>query len=327
MSLYPLKFKPIYKTRIWGGDRIKKLFNRKPVPPADCGESWEISAVSGNLSVVSDGFLAGNNIQELTEIYMGDLVGEKVFDQFGIEFPVLIKYIDANELLSIQVHPDDEMARRVHHAYGKNEMWYVIDAEPGAEIFAGFNTAVGREKYLDSLKQKQLHHLLNREPVNKGDVFYIPSGTVHAINKGVFLAEIQQTSDITYRIYDWDRTDKKGKPRELHPDLALEAISFETAYRAGITYNRILNERNEILKKPCFNVNFLKFDKSFSPDYHLLDSFVIYICVEGEMLIEYGTSRDIVKVEPGSVVLIPASLTEFTLRPSQMVTLLEVYIP
>jgi len=226
--LYPLKFKPIFKDKIWGGNKIKTLLNKDFSPLPNCGESWEISGVQDEISVVSNGFLIGNNLQELIEIYMGDLVGDQVYQKYGIEFPLLIKFIDAHDDLSIQVHPNDKLAMQRHNAYGKTEMWYIIDADRGAKLISGFNTEVTKDAYIKHLENNTLNLILNYEEVKAGDVFFMPAGRVHAIGKGILLTEIQQTSDITYRIYDYNRKGTDGKPRELHTSLALDAIDFKS---------------------------------------------------------------------------------------------------
>lgn len=226
MSLYPLKFNPILKDKIWGGSKLKTVLNKDFSPLPNAGESWEISGVEGDVSVVSNGFLEGNNLEELIEIYMGDLVGDHVYENFGIEFPLLIKFIDANDVLSIQVHPDDVLSKERHNAFGKTEMWYVIEADKGSELIVGFNQKVDKDTYIKKLEEGRLEEILNNEPVAKGSCFFIPAGRVHAIGKGILLAEIQQTSDVTYRIYDFNRTDDKGTPRELHTELAVDAIDY-----------------------------------------------------------------------------------------------------
>jgi len=239
-QLYPLKFKPLLKERIWGGDKLKTILGKQG-KCATCGESWEISAVEKNVSVVENGFLKNNNLQEIIEIYMGDLVGDKIFDKFGLEFPLLIKFIDANDDLSIQVHPNDKLAHERHQSNGKTEMWYVMDANKDSALISGFNKQISTEEYVNHLNGKTLKDILNRQPVKQGDVFFIPAGRVHAIGAGILLAEIQQTSDITYRIYDWDRVDANGKHRELHTDLALDAINYKYSEDVKTAYENKLN--------------------------------------------------------------------------------------
>ena len=279
-GLYPLKFIPQYKERIWGGDNLKKILGKDvPADMARCGESWEISSVEDSVSEVANGYLAGNTLEELIEVYMGDLVGDSIYEKFGVEFPLLIKLIDAQDVLSIQVHPDDEYAEKNHHAYGKTEMWYVISAEENSEIITGFKKDVTREEYLQSLSNGNLKKLLNVEKAKVGDVYYIPAGRVHAIGKGVLLAEIQQTSDITYRIYDWDRVDSNGKPRELHNDLALDVIDFKEVTNAKWTKPDTVNKTAELASCPYFTVTRLTFTDTIKRNYDLLDSFVIYMCL------------------------------------------------
>ncbi len=324
-DLYPLKFKPIYLDKIWGGNRLRTLLNKDYGKLPNCGESWEISGVEGNISVVDNGFLAGNNLQELVEIYMGDLVGDEVFKKFGEEFPLLIKFIDAQQDLSIQVHPNDELSKKRHNAYGKTEMWYVIDAEEGGLINSGFNKNVTKEKYLELSGNGKITDLLHYDIVDEGDVFFIPAGRVHAIGKGVLVAEIQQTSDVTYRIFDYNRKDEKGNERELHTNLALDAIEFSYLNEYKIKYNIEQNQSSEVLSCNYFTTNILKFDKSIEKDYNQLDSFVIYISLEGDFEIECNGEN--VKVNKGESVLIPASIETFQLKPlSKEVKTLEVYI-
>jgi mannose-6-phosphate isomerase len=323
-TLYPLKFHPILKDKIWGGARLKNILN-KPTDSDKCGESWEISAVQVNISKVKNGFLAGNNILELTEIYMGDLVGDKIYDRFGIEFPLLIKFIDANDILSVQVHPDDELAMERHKAYGKTEMWYIIEAEKNAELICGFNRKMDKETYLSHLNNKTLKEILNFEKVKAGDVFFTPSGRVHAVGAGILLAEIQQTSDITYRIYDWDRVDDQGKPREIHTELALDAIDFKFYGNYRTDYKLSLNQTINITDCKYFTTGLLYFDKPVEKEYSLIDSFVIYMCLEGKIDIKYGLGLSESMVA-GETVLIPASLKNLNLVPAGKAKTIEVYI-
>jgi mannose-6-phosphate isomerase len=324
MSLYPLKFEPICLEKIWGGNRLKTLLN-KNYDLKNCGESWEISGVEGNISVVANGFLKGNDLSELIEIYMGELVGDKVYEQFGTEFPLLIKFIDAQDDLSIQVHPNDELSKERHNAFGKTEMWYVADVAEGALINSGFNQPVDREKYLEYLENGNLTDLLKYDEAKVGDVFFIPAGRVHAIGKGSLVAEIQQTSDVTYRIFDYNRKDNKGNLRELHTDLALDAIDFSYLDDYKTKYSAELNKSTEIVSCKYFTTNILEFDMAIEKDYNLLDSFVIYIILEGNFTIE--TEEGTEKVSKGETVLIPASIEFLKLNPQNgKVKLLEVFI-
>ncbi len=323
-TLYPIKFQPILKDKIWGGSRLKNILN-KPTGSDKCGESWEISAVQGNISVVGNGFLTGNNLQEIIEVYMGDLVGDKIYSLFGMEFPLLVKFIDANDILSVQVHPGDELAKLRHDAYGKTEMWYIIEAEENAELIAGFNRELDRETYIRHLQNKTLKDILNFEKVKKGDVFFTPSGRVHAVGAGILLAEIQQTSDITYRIYDWNRVDDKGNPRELHTELALDALDFKYYGNYRTDYEAVMNLTTIVADCKYFTTGLLNFDQPVEKDYAFIDSFVIYMCLEGQMDIQYGINKS-EKVMAGETVLIPASLKNIRLMPDGPVKALEVYV-
>ena len=324
-GLYPLKFKPVYLEKIWGGTRMKTLLNKDFNDVVNCGESWEISGVEENVSVVQNGFLQGNNLNELIEIYMGDLVGDKVYDKFGIEFPLLIKFIDAGDDLSVQVHPNDKLARDRHNAFGKTEMWYVIDAEKGARINCGFNQTVSREKYLEYLESGRLTELLRFDEAKAGDVFFVPAGTIHSIGKEILLAEIQQTSDVTYRIFDYHRKDANGNYRELHTDLALDAIDFSENNEPIVNYSAEKNSSSEILSCNYFTTNILEFDRMIEKDYFELDSFVIYITISGNFKVE--TEQEKVTVKQGETILLPANTNMVNLVPeSKEVKLLEVFI-
>ena len=325
-TLYPLKFESIYKDYIWGGTKLREKLNKKiPSSITQCAEIWEISSIQDNISVVSNGFLAGNNLQEVIEIYMGDIVGDKVFDQFGDEFPLLIKLIDATDTLSIQVHPDNKVAKERHHAFGKTEMWYIMDSEPDSQIITGFKSKITKKLYQKHLEDNTLKDILNIEQAKKDEVFFLPAGRVHSIGKGIMLAEIQQSSDITYRIYDWERVDKSGNPRELHTDLALDVIDFKQYDSYKISKSLVNNKETELVSSDFFDVNRIFFNKSIEKDYYLLDSFVIYICIEGKLNILYGDGKK-ESLSKGETVLIPADLKELTLEPLKSALILEVFI-
>ena len=322
--LYPLKFAPVFKEKIWGGQKIKTSLGLDFSPLPNCGEVWALSGVAECQTVISNGFLEGNELNEVLEIYMDELVGEKVYSRYANEFPILIKFIDASDWLSIQVHPDDALAARRNIGSGKTEMWYILDADPGAELIAGFNRKMNETTYLESLNQKKLKEVLNFEKVKKGDVFFIPSGRVHALGPGIVLAEIQQTSDTTYRIYDWDRVDSEGKSRELHTDLALAAIDFSPVDSYRTNYKHALNKPSTLVDCPFFTTNLIETDREMAKDYTALDSFVIYICVEGEATINTGEGS--VSLKAGEVVLLPAVIEQATIYPSIKAKILEVYI-
>lgn len=321
--LYPLKFKPLFKERIWGGRQMETAFGKKLPADIPVGESWELSGVQGDISVVANGKLKGNNLSELIEIYMGDLVGEKVFEKYGEEFPLLIKLIDADDVLSIQVHPDDKLAAERHNSYGKTEMWYIIDHQPGAELFLGFNQPVDRQKYLDYLNRGELDKLLNRYKVEKDDAYFIPAGAIHAIGKGILIAEIQQTSDITYRVFDWNRTDANGNGRELHTELALDSIQYQEKHDYQLTAKPVANTAANLQSCPYFETNTLLVDGTMERDYAKLDSFVIYICLDGTLTLT--TDQGVETIAKGETVLLPAQFESATLAGDGK--LIEVYIP
>ena len=324
-KLYPLKFKPVYKDKIWGGQKINTVLGRNFSPLPNCGEVWVLSGVEGSQTEIENGFLEGNELNELVEIYMGELVGDKVFEQYGNEFPILIKFIDANDWLSIQVHPDDELAMERHGTLGKTEMWYILDAEEKSELISGFSKKVSKEEYVEHLKNKTLKDIMNFTSVKKGDVFYIPAGRVHALGPGILLAEIQQTSDNTYRIYDWDRIDKLGMVRDLHTELALDAIDFNVYDTYKTNYEEKPNETAKMVESPFFTSNIICLKQGLRKDYSELDSFVILIASEGSFNLTYDQNTYLVKY--GEVILIPASINEVELYPDKECKILEVYIP
>jgi len=325
-NIYPLKFTPICKEKIWGGQKLKALLNKKFSKLPNCGESWEISGVENEISVVSNGFLKGNNLEELIEIYMGDLVGEKTYEKFGIEFPLLTKYIDAKDKLSIQVHPNDELAEERHGTFGKTEMWYVIQADKGAQLISGFNRPLDKKEYLKYFESGRLEEILNYEDVKAGDVFFIPAGRIHAIMGGIVLAEIQETSDATYRIFDFNRLDDHGNPRELHTDLALDAIDFKYEGDHRISYNPIENISTKLVECPYFTTNTLPLTKKVERDFAKRDTFVIYMCLEGEYTLSWEEGNEVVK--KGETILVPALINNFSLEPSNgnITRLLEIYL-
>lgn len=323
-ELYPLKFENVLKEKVWGGSALVTQYNKKPSASTSIGESWEISAVAENLSVISNGFLAGNNIEELIEVYMGDITGDSIYEKFGNEFPLLIKFIEAREDLSIQVHPGNKLARERHNAYGKTEMWYILESEKGSKIYTGFKDGVTREMYQETINNGNLADLLNIESVVAGDVFFTPAGRVHAIGAGTVLVEIQQTSDITYRIFDWNRKNSGKEKRELHIDLALDAIDFTATGKNKITKDPVLNKTENLVSCEFFNTNIIRFDSPVKKEYFLIDSFVVYICIEGEFQILWDDARETVK--KGETVLLPAMIKEVLLKPVGEAQLLEIFI-
>lgn len=289
------------------------------------GESWEISGVEGAISVVKDGFLEGNDLQELIEVYMGDLVGDSVYNRFGLEFPLLIKLIDASQVLSVQVHPDDQLAKERHNANGKTELWHIIQADPGAVLYSGFNRPLDRDSFLTYMAENRIEEILNKEEVQAGNSFFIPAGRVHATGAGILFAEIQQTSDLTYRIFDWNRLEKNGRPRPLHTDLAIDAIDFKHYDSYRNHYEPVMNGSASITQTPYFTVNHLWFSRSINRDYVEIDSFVIYICLDGSFLLRYGEENPVL-VKKGKTILLPAIFKDVTLEAREETKVLEVYI-
>lgn len=302
---------------------MEEKFGKKLPKDEIIGESWELSGVAGDVSVVSNGALRGNNLQELIEIYMGDLVGDSVYERFGDEFPLLIKLIDAQDFLSIQVHPDDELSKERHNAYGKTEMWYVVDNAPDAELFLGFNQPVTKQKYIEYLERGELDKLLNRYRVSKDSAYFIPAGAIHAIGKGILIAEIQQTSDITYRVFDFNRLDANGNGRELHTEMALDAIDFNERHDYEVTQQPEANRAVELEKCKYFQTNTLLVDNSVERDFAFTDSFVVYICLEGELEVQTQAGNE--KIVKGDTLLIPACIDSVTLCGTGKV--LESFIP
>jgi mannose-6-phosphate isomerase len=324
-GLYPLKFKPIFKDKIWGGDKIRTVMGMDFSPLENCGEAWMLSGVDGNPSIVTNGFLAGNELNELLEVYMYDLVGDEVYEKFGNEFPVLIKLIDANDWLSIQVHPDDELAAKRKIGRGKTEMWYVLGSDDKAQLISGFSQKLNQQTYVRHLENKTLPEVMNYERVAAGDVFFMPAGRVHALGPGVLLAEIQETSDTTYRIYDWDRVDEQGKGRDLHIDEALEAIDFELHSKYRTDYREVPEQSTSLVSCEHFTTNLVSLDKkALEKDYSSLDSFVALLCTEGKAIIQDQTGH--YDLSSGELILIPAVTENVLISPLEKTKVLEVHI-
>jgi len=323
-ELYPLKFETVLKEKVWGGNRLASAFNKKSDDSLKIGESWELSAVADYQSVISNGFLAGNNIEEIIEVYMGDITGDSVYEKFGNEFPLLIKFIEAQQDLSVQVHPNDALAKKRHKAYGKTEMWYILENKKDAKIYTGFKDGVTKEIYEKAVIEGAIEDLLNVESVEPGDTFFTPAGRVHAIGAGIVLVEIQQTSDITYRIFDWNRKGTGKEKRELHTDLALDAIDFAQTGKSKIRVEPQINKTSNLVNCEYFNTNIISFNKPIEKEYFSNDSFVVFICIDGEFLICWDDTSE--KVTKGETVLLPAMIKEVTLKPVNEARLLEIYV-
>jgi mannose-6-phosphate isomerase len=323
-ELYPLKFEPILKEKVWGGNALVSRYNKVSAGSPLIGESWELSGVADNLSVISNGFLAGNNIEELIEVYMGDITGDSIFEKFGNEFPLLFKFIEAKEDLSIQVHPDNALAMERQQGFGKTEMWYILEGDKNARIYTGFREGVTKEMYQEAITNGKIADLLNVESAEPGDAFFTPAGRVHAIGAGTVLVEIQQTSDLTYRISDWNRKSSGKNERKLHLDLALDAIDFSATGKNKIRKEPELNKTENLVNCEFFNTNIISFNAAINKEYFFNDSFVVYICIAGEFLIRWDGLSE--KVSKGDTVLLPAMIKEVILEPVGEARLLEVFI-
>ena len=324
--MYPLKFEPILKQTLWGGDKIIPFKHLDETLP-NVGESWEVSAVEGSESVVANGADKGYTLPEMVRKYKDELVGEANYARFGNKFPLLIKFIDAKLDLSIQVHPGDELAKKRHNSFGKNEMWYVIAADKGAKLISGFSEEITPKEYKDRVHNGTFAEVLQTCTIEPGDVFYVPAGRVHGIGAGAFVAEIQQTSDITYRIFDYNRKDKDGKSRDLHTSQAMDAINFSDVQDDFRTeYERIRNEPVEMVASPYFTTSVYDMTGEITCDYSELDSFVIFICVEGSCRLTDDNQNEIT-LRAGETVLLPAAVQEVTIVPEGgSVKLLETYV-
>ena len=323
--MYPLKFKNIFKSVVWGGEQIAP-FKGANTQQKNIGESWALSGVKGNESVVAEGPLAGRTITSLAEEYKGALLGEKVYAATGTEFPLLIKFIDARDDLSIQVHPDDKLAAERHNgSKGKTEMWYVVQADEKAHLMSGLNKEITPEEYAAKVADNTITDVLHDYDVHDGDVFFLPAGRIHSIGSGCFIAEIQQTSDITYRIYDFGRLGLDGKPRELHTELSKAAIDYTVLPDYKTPYQSIKDQENELVSCKYFTTSLYELDKEVTKDMSGLDSFVIAICVEGSGSLT-DSEANAVSLRQGETVLIPACSRSFTLHPEGSMKVLTSYI-
>lgn len=317
-----LRFTPILKQKIWGGKKLNQLLHKNS-DGSNIGESWEISDVDGDESIVSNGDFEGRTLRSLLKEYKHDLVGGYVYKTFGKQFPLLIKFIDAKEVLSIQVHPDDDLAG-LQESFGKTEMWYVMQADEEASIIIGFKENSSKEEYIQHLNNKTLLSILNIDKVAKGDVYFVPPGRVHAIGAGLLIAEIQQTSDLTYRIYDWDRKDIDGNYRELHTEKALKAIDFSAKSTYKTAYVKQENVANQVVTCPYFTTNIFPVKGKKEIDLSEKDSFIIYMCVEGEVTFSYENQQEIVR--KGETILVPACIDKVKVLSENSSELLETYI-
>ena len=311
--LYPIIFKPIYKEVIWGGMEIFP-FKGIPVDSEKIGESWEISHVEQHLSVVANGFLEGKTIDEIINEYGAQLLGTKVISQTGNTFPLLIKFIDACDNLSVQVHPDDDMALERHNSPGKTEIWYVVKATPDALLYCGFSQQTDIEEYKRRVEENSIMDIIKKYHIKEGDVFFLPAGSVHAIGMGCFILEIQQTSDITYRIYDYNRKDFNGYERELHTELAKDAINYNYSFDYKKEYSHVENGSTELVHCQYFTTNLLNLNKPTKRILTEIDSFIVYVCIKGKTTLT-DNKGNIITIHQGQTVLIPADTENITITP------------
>lgn len=328
--LYPFKFKPQFFHKIWGGHTIEQWYDHVPADYENVGEAWVMSDIEKYPTEVANGSHAGDSLQDLLEVYMDELVGDKVYEVFGNQFPVLLKFIDATDDLSIQVHPDDEYALEHEKCLGKTEMWYVMPAEGDSAIYLGWNQTMNAPLIHTAITSGSLASYLQEYKVKEGDVAFIPTGTVHAMKRDTIVAEIQENSDITYRLYDYNRVGNDGKMRPLKLNEALQVMDFEPVKEAIVTHPEpVVNGAVNLKQTPYFTTNLLTLTKTVQRDYAPLDSFVAFMCVQGSCKVtalDCDAETKTASVRLGEAVLIPASLNDVVIEPQSECKLLEVYL-
>ena len=315
--IYPLLFAPNLHTIVWGGNKLRPYKGLTP-STEPIGESWEVSAVESSPCTIANGPLKGRDLISVVSEYGKELLGDAVCEQYGGKLPLLVKFIDASKDLSIQVHPNDALAQERHGKFGKTEMWYIIDAEPGAALYAGFSREISKEEYQQRVADGTITEVLARHEVHPGDVFFIPAGRVHAICGGILLAEVQQSSDVTYRIFDYNRPGLDGKPRELHTQLALDAIDYSVAPEYRTYYGNCTDKAEQVIDTPYFDVRVMDLEKPLHRNLVKYDSFVISMCIKGSCRIRLrhyeGPEQEII-LRAGHSCLIPATLADYDVTP------------
>lgn len=314
MQLYPYLFEPNLHSVVWGGNQLRPY---KGLESSDesIGESWEVSAVPTSTSIVSNGVCAGKDLITVINEAPDAILGKKVNEKYNGKLPLLVKFIDAKRDLSIQVHPNDEMAMREHGKMGKSEMWYVIKADEGAHLYAGFKQEITPEEYQQRIADGTITDVLADHQVKAGDVFYLPAGRVHAICGGILLAEVQQSSDVTYRIFDYNRPGMDGKPRELHTELAAKALDYHVIDNYRTDYTESSNKAVQIIDSPYFSVRVMEVSKQFHRDLRKYDSFIITMCIEGDCKIRVRSTGDEIELKQGNSTLIPAAIADYDVIP------------
>ena len=326
MPLYPFLFHPNLHTVVWGGHRLQ-VYKGLQSTDEPIGESWEVSAVPSSTSIISNGSFAGRDIISVISEYPEDILGKAVNKKYHGQLPLLVKFIDAERDLSIQVHPNDEMAQREHGKMGKSEMWYVIKADAGSHLYAGFKQEITPEEYQQRIADGTIIEVLADHQVKAGDVFYLPAGRIHAICGGILLAEVQQSSDVTYRIYDYNRPGMDGKPRELHTELAAQALDYHVEENYRTEYVDNPNKAIQIIDSPYFDVRVMEISKPFHRDLRKYDSFIISMCIEGDCKLCVRSTGDEILLRQGSSTLIPAAIADYDVLPLHHTTrLLDAFI-
>jgi mannose-6-phosphate isomerase len=326
MQLYPLLFEPNLHSVVWGGNQLRPY---KGLEPSDepIGESWEVSAVPTSASIVSNGVYAGKDLISIINENPDAVLGKKVNEKYQGKLPLLVKFIDAKRDLSIQVHPNDDMAMREHGKMGKSEIWYVIKADEGAHLYAGFKEEITPEEYQQRVEDGTITDVLADHQVKAGDVFYLPAGRVHAICGGILLAEVQQSSDVTYRIYDYNRPGMDGRPRELHTELAAKALDYHVIDNYRTDYTESSNKAVQIIDSPYFSVRVLEISKQFHRDLRKYDSFIITMCIEGDCTIRVRSTGEEILLKQGNSTLIPAAIADYDIIPQNGITrILDAFI-
>ena len=326
VKLYPFLFEPNLHAVVWGGRRLRP-YKGLEATDEPIGESWEVSAVPTSTSIISNGALAGKDLNSVISILPEEILGEAVVKKYGTKLPLLVKFIDAESDLSIQVHPNDEMAKREHGKFGKSEIWYIIDAKPGSHLYAGFKDEITPEEYKQRVADGTIVEVLAKHTVKAGDVFYLPAGRVHAICGGILLAEVQQSSDVTYRIFDYNRPGMDGKPRELHTELAAQALDFHVEDDYRTQYSNLAGRANRIIDSPHFSVRVTEMTGTFHRNLIKYDSFIISMCIKGDCRIRLRASGEEVLLKEGHSALIPASIADYDVIPLHAKTrILDAYI-
>lgn len=326
MQLYPFLFEPNLHNVVWGGNQLRPYKGMKPSDEL-IGESWEVSAVPSSTSIIANGELKGKDLISVINETPDAILGKKVNEKYHGKLPLLVKFIDAKRDLSIRVHPNDEMAMREHGKMGKSEMWYVIKAEEGAHLYAGFKEEITPCEYQKRVEDGTITEVLADHKVNAGDVFYLPAGRVHAICGGILLAEVQQSSDVTYRIFDYNRPGMDGKPRELHTELAAQALDYHVVDNYRTEYTETSNKAVQIIDSPYFSVRVMEVSKPFHRDLKKYDSFIITMCIEGDCKIHVRSTGEKIELKEGNSTLIPAAIADYDIIPQQGTTrILDAYI-